>query len=157
MFWVWWSCVAFRIPVPSPETNCAPCRGSPGPPGKSQTKVLRSVKKKNLTVCNNSKKLQEKMLIFLSHSLRILHLDYFGVLGRGAGGGDKGKLVQAERRGYQPPEKPAGLPSISHPATGLWKRVWKKVRRATTHSLFCPQRSDGHRMNLGVRCEPAFI
>ena len=59
------------------------------------------------------------MLIFLSHSLRILHLDYFGVLGRGAGGGDKGKLVQAERRGYRPPEKPAGLPSISHPDTGL--------------------------------------
>ena len=59
------------------------------------------------------------MLIFLSCGLRILHLGYFSALGRGAGGREKGKLVQAERRGYWPPEKPAGLPSMSYPATGL--------------------------------------
>ena len=164
---VWWGfCFIFGGPVwhsgsqfLHQATKLRPCSGSTGPLGKSQTKVLRSVKKKKkkLTACDNSKKLQEKMLIFLSRGLRISYLGSFGVLGRGAGGGDKGTLVQAERRGYRPPEKPAGLPCIRHPATGLWKRVWKKVRRATTHSFFCPQRSDGHRMNPGVRCELAFI
>ena len=53
LFCFWWSCVAFRIPVPSPETNCAPCSGSTGPPGKSQTKVLRSVKTNKQTKKNS--------------------------------------------------------------------------------------------------------
>lgn len=36
-------------------------------------------------------------------------------------------------------------------------RVWGKVRRALADLFLCPQRSDGHRMNLGVRCEPAIV
>lgn len=88
---------------------------------------------------HNLKSFRKKCLFF-SHAWEFHTWVLFGVLGRGAGGGDKGTLVQAERRGYRPPEKPAGLPLYQAPS--YWLSVKKSLEegeKATTHCSFVPK------------------